>query len=44
MLKAIFGSAERSPVRNRKQKEKTLKFVKSGIYIERTEKGWKYTV
>jgi hypothetical protein len=35
MLKVIFGSAERAPVRNRKKREKSAKFVKTKIYVER---------
>jgi site-specific DNA recombinase len=44
MLTAIFGSAERSPIRHMKRGEKLAKFTKAGIYVERTDRGWRYKI
>jgi formylmethanofuran dehydrogenase subunit C len=41
-LQLIFGSAEKHAGANKKKGELQPKFVKAGIYVERTAKGWRY--
>jgi DNA invertase Pin-like site-specific DNA recombinase len=44
LLRLILGSGEKASPARRRKRERTQKFVKSGVYIWRTAKGWKYEV
>ena len=44
LLRLIFGNAERHPGRDKKKGEVQPKFLKAGIYVERTARGWRYKI
>jgi site-specific DNA recombinase len=44
LLHLLFGSAEKPTGANKKAGQLMPKFLKSGIYVERTPKGWKYRI
>jgi hypothetical protein len=44
LLRLLFGSAERHPGKDKKKGTVQPKFLKDGIYVEKTSKGWRYKI
>jgi site-specific DNA recombinase len=44
LLRMIFGTVEKVPGAAKRRNELTPKFVKGGVYVERMERGWRYTL
>ena len=44
LLRLVFGSAEKPIGRDKKKGEVQPKFVKAGIYVEKTDKVWRYKI
>ena len=44
LLRLIFGTAEKGTGVNKKKGQMQSKFVKAGIYLSKTDKGWRYKI